>query len=222
MIITLKYLRERFRTFNGLCFGGCLPEPRLRVGNARGMLGSVRYKKQRAASGEVRPTDITLTISAFYDLPERETDDTILHEMIHLYIICNRTPDSSVHGELFRKIMNDINLRFSRNITVSHKGALQQSRQKACQNIIAVSELHDGTFCITRASKTRIFRLNKDILRLYDIKSLKWYNTVNPFFNTFPRSIKPKFYRIRQDILSRELSGAIPLTIASSRAERTV
>ncbi len=217
MIVTLPYLREKFRAFNAMCFNGCLPEPRLRVGKARTMLGNLRYKKEKGWLGTTRYTDLTLSVSTYYDLSQEDLDDTILHEMIHLYIICSHKRDDSAHGPLFRKIMNEINRRFGRHITVSHRGELQKSDTGKCQNIIAVSVFRDGTTCITRAALTKVFLLHREIPRFPEIESVAWYHSRNPYFDTFPRALTPKFYKVGKDILDRELSGALPLKIENGK-----
>ncbi len=220
MIVTLEYLRQRFREFNALCFNSRLPEPILRVGHARTMLGCVRYKKERTWLGSMRISELTLSISSFYNLTQEELDDTILHEMIHLDIICNHKHRDRAHGSLFRQIMNDINLRFNRHINISHRGALQQAEPQKCQNIIAVTEFQDGEIGLTRASLSRLFELERQIPKIQEVRNVKWYHSRNPFFNRFPRSLKPKFYRINQDILNSELQDAIRVEFIDGKIKR--
>ncbi len=220
MICTLKYLRERFRAFNALCFESSLTEPHLRIGHSRHRLGSIRYKCEKTLFGGVRYKDITLSISAFYDLSEQELEDTILHEMIHLYIISHRKKDTSTHGVLFRQMMQEINQRFERHITISHRGALQQSARKNHQNIIAITKLKDGQTCVTRPSKTRILYINNQLMRVVEVKSVEWYNSSDPYFDTFPRSLKLKLYCADREALEHALKDAIPLKITSSGITR--
>ncbi len=220
MIVTIEYLREQFAAFNKLCFGSALVEPKLRVGSARKMLGNVRYKREKTFLGGTRYKDITLSISNFYDLPREELDDVILHEMIHLYIICTHKKDSSTHGALFREIMRDINQRYGRHVSISHRGRLAQSPRKKVQRIVAITQLKDGRYCVTRPSTTRIFYTNQALLRLNEVRHVAWFATSNTYFDTFPRSIRLKLYRTDWDILERELADAIPVKVNSKKIER--
>ncbi len=215
MICSLKYLREKYEEFNKLCFGGRLPVPVMRIGNAGKALGSVRYEPFRTPAGRICCRNIKLTISARYDLPQQELDDTILHEMIHLYLIYNNVEDDATHGHAFRRIMNDLNRRFSRHITVSAKGELRQSDNAASQNVILITEMKNGLFGISRPAMTRIFHINREISEWKEVKKMTWYNSSNPFFNKFPRCLKAKIYRIDKPVLDREIAGAIPITISS-------
>ena len=62
-------------------------------------------------------------------MDERLLEDTIIHEMIHYHILSNQLQDTSAHGKLFRKMMDDINARFGRNVTISHKPT-EEEREK--------------------------------------------------------------------------------------------
>lgn len=212
MIVNLQYLRRQFDEFNRLIFEGQLPTPRLRVNNSRSMLGCVRYKTKRKFFGKREYYDFSLSISAFYDLSEEVLDDTILHEMIHLDILSNHMVDDSAHGPLFRQKMAEINKQFGRHITISHKGKLDQApKEKPVQNILAVSLLENGTWGITRPSQSKIFDLYRDLPKYFPVKDIRWYNSRNAFFNSIPRSLTPKIYKIEKDVLEKELQDAIEL-----------
>ncbi|MCD8289320.1 MAG: SprT-like domain-containing protein [Prevotella sp.] len=221
MVCNLKYLREQFNTFNSLYFDGELPVPHLRIGSSRRMLGSVRYRRERRTQ-TTENQGITLTISNCYDLPQSELDDTIIHEMIHLAIIVSGAKDTSTHGKIFRRTAAEINRRFGRNITVSHKGPLVRAQEKSRGAIIAVCRFRDGTTCLMRPSRTRLFRLRAAILAAREISSAAWYLSANPFFETFPRAMKPKFYRIENETLARELAGAIELDVSATRVRKKI
>jgi hypothetical protein len=220
MIVTIAYLRNRFELFNTQYFADRLPVPILKVSNARTMLGCLRYKKERRILGRTRFSGFTLSISAFYDLPQEEIDDTILHEMIHLYILSRNIKDDSPHGRMFRQIMHELNSRFGRHITVSHRGRLRQAEKKQTQNIIAVTQFCDGSVGVTRPSMSRIFEINRTLPLYYKVKSIDWYNSRHPYFNSFPRSLKPKIYKADTETLQTALADAIPLKFDNNKITR--
>ncbi|MCD8282510.1 MAG: SprT-like domain-containing protein [Prevotella sp.] len=208
MICNPGYLRERFDVLNKTCFEGRLPLPRLCIGRSRHMLGTVTCRRERLPGGGARNYGFKLTISAYYDLAEDKLTDTILHEMIHLFILSNHIKDDNPHGQVFRRIMNDLNRRFDRHIFVTNRGELSASGRVEVNNIIGVARLTDGTTCVTRAAKTRIFEIQRRMMLTGKAETIDWYYSSNPFFYRFPRAQKLKFYRIEPDVLRRELEGA--------------
>ncbi len=217
MTVTLAYLKERFGTFNEECFGGCLPVPVLKVGRARTMLGSLKYRKRRGLLGRMRCSDFTLTVSSFYDLPQEELDDTILHEMIHLFMASRNMKDDAPHGRLFRQKMDELNNRFGRHITVSHRGRLEKAAHGRSQNIIAVVQMQDGSVGVVRPSRTRIFEINRTLHIYYKVKSVRWYFSTAPYFDSLPRSLKPRAYRVDGERLAAALVDAIPVKVEDNR-----
>lgn len=123
MDITVQYIKDRFEVFNKQMFGGALPLPVIRVSKAKTYLGAVTYKRKRTWYGKVVISDFKLCISARYELSENLLEDTIIHEMIHYYILYNGLKDTSPHGRLFRQMMKAINEKFARHIVMSHRGA---------------------------------------------------------------------------------------------------
>ena len=86
----IQYIKDRFEVFNKQMFGGALPLPVIRVSKAKTYLGAVTYKRKRTWYGKVVISDFKLCISARYELSESLLEDTIIHEMIHYYIIAVR------------------------------------------------------------------------------------------------------------------------------------
>ncbi len=217
MTITLPYLRNRFSLFNEQYFGNSLPVPRLKVGNARTLLGSLRYKTERRLLGRPRFTDFTLTISAFYDLPQEEIDDTIIHEMIHLFIASQNLKDDSPHGHLFRQKMDEINSNYGRHINVSHRGKLVKADAGNSHNVIAVVHFEDGSIGVMRPSKSRIFEISRTLHLYYKVAGIDWYFSYDPYFDTLPRSLKPRVYKVDMARLNSALAVAIPLRMEEHR-----
>ena len=120
MIPTISFVQTKFDEFNSLCFDGKLPPLTIKMSRARTFLGQLSYKRRIKLFGKVEKYAFVLKISTSFDLPEQEVEDIILHEMIHYHIGVNQLTDTSAHGQLFRKIMNDINTRFSRHVTISN------------------------------------------------------------------------------------------------------
>ncbi len=212
MIITLNYLRERFIALNVQCFDNILTMPRLRLNNAYRALGSVRYKEEHLLFGRRRISDITLSISKSYDLAPKVFDEIILHEMIHLYILTQCGGDSSAHGVLFRRKMNEINAKYGYSITISHRGRLEEIARKR-QNIVGVTTLSTGVCCVVRPSLRHIFRINALLARARDVNKVEWYNSSDVYFATFPRVRTAKLFHADEERVAQALKDAIPLVV---------
>jgi hypothetical protein len=176
-------------------------------------LGQLGFKRKRPLFGKTQYYDFVLRISTRLEQTEEEIIDTLLHEMIHLYIASHQLKDSSSHGKIFRQMMNDLNQRFGRHITISHrktKDELNQDTQRR-QHLVCVSTLASGERGITIAAKSRLLLLWDQIPRIPEIVSQTWYVSYDPYFNRFPRALTPKVYRISPSDLDLHLKAARPL-----------
>ena len=193
-----EYIIERFSYFNSLCFADGLVMPRLELSKSRRTLGTLSYKRRRKLLSGWENYDFTLRISTLIDMEQCVVDDTLLHEMIHLYILSNNLEDSSSHGKLFRSMMKDINSRFGRNITVSHRRSEREieADNQIREHIVCVSSLNDSETFVTVSNKSALFSLWRSLERLPGLQEQRWYYTLDPYFNRYPRSRTVKLYRV--------------------------
>ena len=117
----VPYIEAKFQEFNSLMFDNALPPVPVALSKASSYVGLCTFKTRRHLFGKVEHYDFRLRFSTRLDLPEAEVEDTIIHEMIHYYIRLNRIKDTSAHGKVFRQMMNELNSRFGRHITISHR-----------------------------------------------------------------------------------------------------
>lgn len=215
MRATVPFIQNAFAKYNELCFEGSLPPIPIKLTRARTFLGKVTYTIRRDFFGiVVRHQNCCLRISTFFDLPESELEDVVIHEMIHYYIVLNNITDTSTHGAVFRRMMEMINAKYGRHITVSHKGGgwrvpLRNEEPRA--NWLCVTQLSDGNWGITSCAKTKIFEIYRGLPKCYRLKSMEWYGSIDPFFNRYPRSIKPRIYKITRAELDEHLKDSTPL-----------
>lgn len=206
---TLAYVQAKFNEFNAKIFKGKLSPLPIRIGVSRTRLGGVSFKRRKVGT-KTEFYNFKLTISQRFDLPEHEVEDTIIHEMIHYYILSNQLHDTSPHGKLFRQLMNHINQQFGRHLSVSHRSTgeeLQNDTHKK-EHFVCVSGLADGRTGITVSAKTRIFQMRRDLPRYFRLQKMTWYWTFNPFFNRYPHSISPRIYLIEEAELEKHLTDA--------------
>lgn len=191
---TIEYIKTKFGEFNHLIFDDKLPLLPIQLSNAKSYLGMLVYKKRRKLFGKVEKYDFRLRISTRMDLPESEVEDTIIHEMIHYYIDYNGIKDTSAHGQIFRQMMSDINTRFGRHITITHKSTPEQRQQfvdtRKRWHVIAVVKFHDGRtgIKVLPRIRQRIVRYRNLILTSKEISGVELYLSNDPYFNAYPVS----------------------------------
>lgn len=219
--LTIPYIRERFEHFNCLCFEGKLPTPPIRLGRSRRVLGCVSYKQRRGADGKKETFDYVLRISACFNLKKCDMDDVILHEMIHYYILVNGIQDTSKHGQVFRKMMNDINRQHGTHITISHRSTKEElPEEKEHPAMICLTQMKNGDTGITVCARTRIFHIYRELPLRFDIEKMTWYYVEDPFFRRYPRSIKAKVYRVDMNELKPYLKNAVEMECDGRRMKR--
>lgn len=217
MIATVQFVRTTFDRFNALCFEGVLPSVPIVLTKAGTFLGKMEYKSRRDFFGIISSHyDFRLKISTGFDLPQEELEDVVIHEMIHYYIAYRNLSDTSVHGETFCRIMESVNRKYGRHITVSHHGEPEQNlvRNGSAQyrkHYLCISTFPDGKRGVTVCASTKIFELYRLLPKYYRISKMEWYGSIDPFFNRFPRANTPKIYKITEEELSEHLRDSIPL-----------
>lgn len=98
------------------------------------------------------------------DMSEREIDDTLVHEMIHQYIIQNGIHDTSAHGRTFKDYMQRVNKAFAGdlNITVRGKVSVWEGPGSKTHHLIVVS-MYDGTCYCCRIMPAKLPQFLKSV-----------------------------------------------------------
>ncbi len=205
---TITFLQEKFNHFNSLCFGGKLPQVSIRLSHARTFGGRLSYTVNRRIFAVSRYSSLTISISTLHEFSESEYEDILIHEMIHLYILTKGIKDTSPHGEQFRSIMQHINDRYGRHITVSKRYDASSQDTRRRRHLVCVSQLTNGHTGITVSTTTSIFQLWDKIARHPLVSQTSWYSTTDPYFNRFPRSRTLKIYKANPEEVALHLAKA--------------
>lgn len=211
MTPTVEYLEERFDTFNRMCFDGALPRIPIKLSRARTFVGRLIYRPVRDWRGRVvRREDFVLRISTYFDLPEAEIEDTLIHEMIHYWIAWKGIKDTSSHGKEFRRIMKEINALHGRHLTISHKSTPEEQDRdtRVRDHYFCVSQLADGRTALTVAAQPCIARIRRAFRWSPSIRSQTWYHSRDPWFNRYPHCRSPKIFPVDPAVLQPHLDGA--------------
>ena len=214
MIPTVQYLEERFDTFNRMCFDGALPRIPIKLSRARSVIGRLLYRPVRARRGRiVGREDFLIRISTRFDLPEAEVEDTLIHEMIHYWIAWKGLRDSSSHGRVFRAMMQEINRKYGRHLTVSHKTTPAELDRdtRIREHLLCVSTLSDGRTAVTVCNPKSAPAIRRVFRLAAAVRTQAWFRSLDPWFNRFPRCRSPKLFPVDPDVLRPHLEGALPL-----------
>lgn len=210
MRATLEYIKQKFDEYNHQMFEGKLKPLPFKLSNAKSFLGAMFFQRKRNADGTWHYDGFVLKISTVLDLPEEVVEDTIIHEMIHYYIMSNQMQDTAPHGKLFTAKMQEINRKFNRNLSVAHRTTKeeQESDKRVRQHIVCVSRLKTGKCGVTVATKSRLLELWHAMPRFPQIAELKWMVTTDPYFNRFRKATKPGIYIVPSEELEPHLKDA--------------
>ena len=219
MIANIPYIEKKFKEFNQLIFAGQLPMVPIELSNAKTFLGKCVYQKRKGKDGRVEHFGFRLRFNTRIDLPEQELEDTIIHEMIHYYIYWKQMDDTSAHGTLFQHVMNSINRKYGRHVTIRHE-ATEEQKAQAIDNrerwhVVAVVHLSDGQKGVKVLPRImqKVINYHDTVLSSPDVTHIDLYMTHNPFFNRYPTSAALKIYKVEETDLKTHLAEALPLTI---------
>ena len=195
-------------------FEGKLPPVPIKIGNSKGRLGTCFYTVLRRPGQKPVNAFFHLRFSSAFDLPEEEWEDTIIHEMIHYFIGVNQLEDTSAHGPVFVHMMNTINEKFGRHLTVSHKSTKEEREQaidtKAHWHVVAIVSLKNGKTGIKVLPRVlpKILNQYNTVGENKTVDKIELFMSNNPYFNRFPNSGALNVQYIERDEVMEQLKGA--------------
>lgn len=212
-MMTAQQLREWFLEFNSKYFGGELPEPRFVVNHAKRMMGQFSCRRVRKGLfGGYETVGYTIKISEFYQMEEHDYQSTLLHEMIHYYIIFKKLRDTSAHGVLFRKWMERLN-RDGWNITVSSKAQhLKISQPKTDEQfLLLLVALADGRHMMTVVNPSYKKYLERQIAATKIIAEHRWMVSRDKRFATWSKARSLRGKRISAAEYQKQITSSAPV-----------
>lgn len=206
---TLEYIIDRFDYYNQLCFDGALKRPPIRLNTRYATMGTTRGELRLGLDGKTNWTNITIEISARRDLPEYEYTDTLVHEMIHYYIMSNNLEDDSPHGTLFHRKMDEISQRYGIRITIAFDPSEEEMVNTRTRNrFVCTAESDDGHMLFAVIARNKMFQFWDLIHRIKGISNVRWYVSNRQIFENFPVAVSPNLMYIDADKLHHYLTGA--------------
>ena len=191
MQIDTEWLTVNFDRFNKDYFGGKLTPPKFSVNNARTRLGSMAFKWKRSLLKR-ESYDYVIRLSNYYDIPEVEFQNVLLHEMIHYYISVNRFKDDSIHGTMFRSIAQRINKQGWQVVvrTDTRKWPVAERNRKrmvARKRMVLAAHTTDGKYFFSVIGPGSIQKVKLQIACTPQIHEARWFETSDEYFRHFPQ-----------------------------------
>ncbi len=222
MRATIEFLEDRFHRYNRDIFGNVLPTPLMHISQARSFMGQFKVERHTALLRKTKEV-YHLTLSNRYDLDEAVLEDVVIHEMIHYIIHYKKIKDTSSHGRHFRELMTEINRRFGRHITVSHrcsKTELESDSAKA-HSIVCLCTMTDGRKLVCRVSQSKVFEIHRAFQEWDLVEKEEWYWVYGNYFNRYRRVLTPRLFSVDKEGLETIASGTL-LEFAEVSGGRTI
>ena len=182
MELTIKYMEENFELYNKKYFNGVLKKHHFRIINTRRRLGSMSRIHGR----------YIISISKYYDRDKFQYDNTLIHEMIHLYIYQQDIEDNGPHGRRFKAECARINKdgwKLSRTTStigwkVAKDAKIRKPRKKSETSFIVVYKETETTQFIFKVSKCNLNRFVNHLTEKCKFEC-KVFETNDKLFNNF-------------------------------------
>ena len=191
MTLTISYISEKFEKYNNLYFNGSLKTPKFKISNSKRALGTLSISRRLNFYGGYTK-EHTISISKYYDRTEKQYDNTLIHEMIHLYISQNDIIDNGSHGRRFKAECARINKygwELSRTTDISG-WKLSEEAQKRLDNKLSNATYEIIVYQMYDTDNTQfIFRVAKG-------KALNYYNHLKYKC----KAVKVKYFKSNDNI----------------------
>lgn len=203
-------MEQWFDTFNQTYFQGALPQPALQLSQSRTRLGTLSYRRVRTWKG-MKNESYTLRLSNYYDLSEREYQNTLLHEMIHYVIAYKGWKDTSAHGQIFRNMMRELNTKYGWEINISAKQSEvgePATNRPLQERLILALELQTGERMLSAINPGYALMFEKQLATIREVKTFLWLRTFDDYFRDFPvvRSLRGR--KVSVDEYNRIIQSA--------------
>lgn len=204
----IDFLKTNFDRFNREIFRGELPLPLMHISSARSFMGQFKAERSGGILSRRRET-CHLTLSNRYDLEIQILEDVLIHEMIHFLIYHRKIKDTSSHGRQFRAFMTEINTRFGRHISVSHRCTKEQleSDTAKAHSIVCLCTMTDGRRLVCRASQSKVFEIHRAFQDWDKVEKEEWFWVYGSYFNRYRRVLTPRLFAVDKEGLEVIESG---------------
>lgn len=174
--MTIIQLNTAFKKFNKQYFNDELPNVEIKYCKSKSYMGLFCFRRDGSK-------DPMIKINTYYDVPDKSIEETLIHEMIHLWQYINKKFD--VHGYSFCKKMHEINAKGIHNIDIMDRSKDLKISKNVIDRLKPVYVLEwNDKFGLTQIAKIRTesnLKIVHDFVkRHYNINHINVYVTKHP------------------------------------------
>ena len=196
-MLTISQIENLFHRFNGQYFNRKLPNVTIKYCCAKGYTGIFDPRKNKYGLH-------TIKISKYFDMDDYSIENTLIHEMIHLWQYVNGYQD--IHGESFKRMMNTINSCGIHKISVTDKNRYNvlNGKDKYWQIIVFK---HYGQNCICKVNNIEsLYKFYKQLTKLNSVTDITMHKAKHEFLDKITSSCKKlNCYHISSHFLNTEI-----------------
>lgn len=199
MRANLNYLYKKFVEFNETIFKSSLPPIQIKISRGGKVLGCLHKKTSRLGLR----TSYSMTFTNRYDMSEQMLEDILIHEMIHYRVALDGIADTSMHGDRFKAIMNQINREHGRHISLRVELPKQvlESDNMSVRNYIITCRMNGyDSRLFMRCASTRIFDIYRELQNIRGVSDIRFYSSTSAVFNRYRNSRSVKLYKMTDEV----------------------
>lgn len=188
MELSIFWIKENFAKFNKKIFNDKLETPHFKIFKSSKVNGRCSWKRN-ILSGEC---DFEISISNYYDRTQKEFENTLIHEMIHLEFV-QKGEFREHHGRKWQKRAYEIGQEFGYDIkrcnqATSFERMANDQVQMTTANYVVRYKSKDGRTLMARISPKYLPRF-VNYLNSY-AENVEWFITTNKIFSNYRKSVK--------------------------------
>lgn len=182
MELTVDYLQLRHQYWidriatTGIWDKECFKPVKIVVGKRASSYDGMFHRKWVRNNGVRQIVDHIIIYLKDYDLSVREIDDTLVHEMIHQYIIQNGLKDTSTHGLIFKGFMRKINEVFPNEVNITISTPIQRLKGPGqTLHKLLLLQLNNGDCYCCKINPTKVDSFVKILDNKRSLRQIKAY-----------------------------------------------
>lgn len=175
-MITIQFIERNFDKFNSEYFNNELVKPAFEIMHTKSLLGQCKWDRRNGKRVNYR-----IRISDFFVRTEKDYQNTILHEMIHLFIRQKDIKDTRAHhGKVFYEYADFIN-QYGWNIarTDSVSGCEISDKETVTYYLVAFKDSRDKYFLMRYDPTRKGGYLKKFAKYSYHYKMPVWFTSTD-------------------------------------------